>query len=704
MNLRKIILTRYGILLALLFLFSIGIVVKILIIQFTGGEKWGKKLKYIKERTEIIYGNRGNICTHDGRVLATSVPYYQIRFDLGAPSVREIFHAEVNDLAHHLSKIFRDRSKQQFKKELEKAYKAKARYYLVHPRKINYDELQKIRKFPIFERGRYKGGLMIEPEYVRTMPHGKLAFRTIGLLSKGTEGNHNNVGISGIERKFEGYLRGEEGLVLQQNLSGRWVNIVADEPANGKDVVSTIDLYMQDVVETNLKKQLVASQAEYGTAVLMEVETGKIRAIANLGLTNNGYQEIYNYAIGHEGCNEPGSTFKTVSLMIAMEEGLVDTTDVFDIGDGKWKFFDQTIFDSDYGKGEHGEMSVKEIFERSSNVGIAKIIYQNYKGREKQFIDRIYGLGLNKPLDIGFQGEAKPYVKYPTDKNWWGNSLVWISYGYEIQLSPLHLLTFYNAIANDGKMMKPMFVEAIAENGTIQKKFSPQVIKHSICSNTTLKKLQDLLKGVVENGTANSIRTSRYTMAGKTGTAKIADRNKGYAVGKYRASFVGYFPADKPKYSCVVVISEPKGAYYGSSIAAPVFRNIADCIFAKDLTLATYDKKLNDKKHALPPIFNGLENETKKVCKELGIRYKSPNDDADWVQTVEGEKRVELKAKKITALMMPNVVGMGASDAVFLIEKSGMKVQMNGVGRVRQQSPQAGTWCKKGQTVFLVLN
>jgi cell division protein FtsI (penicillin-binding protein 3) len=436
MNLRKIILARYGLLLALLLLFSVSIMVKVIIIQLTGSEKWGSKLKYIEARTEVIYGNRGNICSTDGGVLATSVPSYQIRFDLGAPGVRDVFKNEVDDLTASLSKLFTDRSKAQFKKELERAYRNKIRYYLVHPRKINYEELKRASKFPIFERGKYKGGFMPEQEYVRVMPHGKLAYRTIGLLSKGAEdGSQGNVGISGIEKKYEDYLQGDAGLALQQNLSGRWVNIIADEPDNGKDVISTIDLYLQDVVESNLKKQLISSQAEYGLAVLMDVETGKIRAIANLGHTGNGYQEIYNYALGHEGCTEPGSTFKLISLMIAMEDGKVDTSDVFDVGEGKWKFYDQTIYDSDYGKAAHGKMTVKQIFERSSNVGVAKIIHQCYKGKEKDFIDHVNSLGFNEQLGLGFQGEAKPYIKYPTDKNWWGTSLAWISYGYEIQVS-----------------------------------------------------------------------------------------------------------------------------------------------------------------------------------------------------------------------------------------------------------------------------
>ncbi len=703
MNLRKTILTHYGIILSLLLLFSVGIVAKIIIIQVTGSEKWGKKLNYVKERTAAIYGTRGNICSHDGKILATSMPHYQLRFDLGAPAVRKTFASEVGELSIKLSHLYGDRSANQFRRELEAAYKKKARYYLVHPRRISYEELKRARKFPIFERGRNKGGFMPVPEYVRVMPYGRMALRTVGLMSKESSGSQGNVGISGIEKQYEDYLRGEEGLALQQNLSGRWVNIVTEEPDNGKDVISTIDLYLQDVVESSLRKQLTTSQAEYGTAVLMEVETGKIRAISNLGKTQNGYQEIYNYAIGHEGCTEPGSTFKLVSLLVAMEDGLVDTSDVFDIGDGKWRFFDQTIYDSDYGEGTFGKMTVKQIFERSSNVGVAKIIYQGYKGKEKEFIENIYSLGLNEKMDIGFAGEATPYIKHPRDKNWWGNSLVWISYGYEIQLSPLQILTFYNAVANGGKMMKPMFVEAISSNGEVEKNYSPQVMKYSICSNSTLRKLQSMLEGVVERGTAKSISTPRYKIAGKTGTAKIADRNKGYAEGKYRASFAGYFPADNPRYSCIVVISEPKGAFYGSSVAAPVFKNIADCVYGADLSVRT-PAFCNADDTRLPQVMNGLVKETRTVCRELDIRYKSPERGSDYARTIEGEKSMEMKGRTIVEGQMPNVLGMGAVDAIYLIEKAGMTPKMSGVGKVLRQSPQPGARCARGQRVYIELS
>jgi cell division protein FtsI (penicillin-binding protein 3) len=712
MNLRKTILIRYAVILTALVVFSLAIVSKIMIIQFVKADKWSKEIERLENRTKIIQGNRGNICSSDGRVLATSVPYYEIRFDLGAEGVQQVFADEVHTLAGQLSTVFRDRSHEQFKRELRKAYAQKNRYYLVHPRKVNFDELQKIKDFAIFDRGKIKGGFMPEQEYIRVTPHGRLAFRTIGLMNKGGEtGLKGASGISGIEEHYEDYLRGGEGIMVQQNLSGRWVNITTEEPENGKDVLTTIDILLQDMVEDALKRQLIRSDAEYGTAILMEVSTGKIKAIANLGRQNGEYNEIYNYAFGHEGANEPGSTFKLMAIMAAIEDGLVDTSDVYDIEDGKWKIYDKIIYDSDYGHGEHGKLSVKQIFERSSNVGMAKLVTECYKGRERNFINRIYSFGLDEALGIEFKGEAQPYIKNTNDKSWSGTTLAYMSQGYELSLSPLQVLTFYNAVANNGKMMKPMFVEAISQNGRVVKRYSPKVLKSSVCSGSTLRRARALLEGVVENGTAKVIKTNRYRIAGKTGTAKIANRNKGYAERRYRASFAGYFPADKPKYSCLVVVSDPKGAFYGSSVAAPVFKTIADRVYASDKAFETVVKKKTDwldifrinKKKYVPPVFNGHPESTEIICKELGIKRSSKNEEADWVYTQEKNGIVELQPRKISENKMPNVVGMGASDAIYLIEKAGLRAKINGVGVVKKQWPDPGYHCHHNQTATIEL-
>ncbi|MBN1767306.1 MAG: PASTA domain-containing protein [Prolixibacteraceae bacterium] len=701
MDLRRIILARYVLILAFVLVFSLMVAGRIVYIQLTTSEKWDEKLETLENKTEVIYGDRGNICSTNGRVLATSIPFYEIRFDLAAPGVAEVFNEQVGTLAAELVKVFPDRSEWQFKTQLKKAYQNKERYHLVHPRKVNFDELKRIEKFPIFERGAYRGGFIAEQEYVRFTPHGNLAYRTIGMMNKGAYGGMlGSIGISGVEGQFEGYLRGEEGLAVRQNLSGRWVNISTIEPENGNDVITTIDIYLQDVVESALRKQLESSEAEYGTAILMEVETGKVRAISNLTRQNGAYAETYNWAFGHQGSNEPGSTFKLISLMIALDEAKVDTSDVYDIEDGKWKIYDRTIYDSDYGYGEHGKKTVKEIFELSSNVGIAKIIDTHYGDRPRDFIDRLYNLGLNRPLGLGFRGEAEPWVKYPTDKNWWGTSLAYIAHGYEVNLSPLHVLAFYNAVANNGKMMKPMFVEEVRAGGRSMKKFKPEVLHNSICSDETVSKLQALLEGVVENGTARRLQSKLYTFAGKTGTAKIMDTELGYAHRRYRASFAGYFPVDNPKYSCIVVISDPKGSFYGGTVAGPVFRDIADCVYTTDLSLDIAQNTNKNEQHKLPIVMNGAADKTLNIFRELGIDYSGNAEKADWV-VVNENARVEPKTVKRN--VMPDVLGMGATDAIYLIEKSGMKSKLKGVGKVREQFPLPGAACREGQLVYLDL-
>lgn len=705
MDLRKNILTWYGVVVVFFYLLALGIVVKVLAIQFVGANKWEGKLKILEERTRIVEGNRGDICATDGRILATSIPYYEIRFDLGAPSVRKVFHQKLDELSAKLSTVFTDKSPAQFRRELVAGYNRKARYYLVHPRKVNHEELQRLRTFPIFEGGKYRGGFMPEAELTRVNPHGKMAFRTIGLLNKGEYGGlHGSVGLTGIEAKYEKYLKGDEGVILQQNLSGRWVNITTNEPDAGADVITTIDIYMQDVVENALRKQLVRSNAHHGTAVLMEVETGKIRAIANLGRSGDGYGEIYNYAMGHEGCTEPGSTFKLVSLIVAMDAGLVDTSDIVDIEEGKWQHYEQTIYDSDYGENHDREVSVKEIFERSSNVGMAKIITSAYKGREREFIDRIYNMGLNKPLGMGFKGEATPYIKYPNDPDWWGTSLAWMSYGYESKLSPLQILTFYNAVANDGKMVKPMVVEAIRKDGRTIESFDTEVLKSAICSRETVKKAQDLLKAVVESGTAKQLQPKHFKIAGKTGTAQIAEGNKGYVNKKYQASFAGYFPADNPKYSCIVVVNQPQGYnYYGGTVSGPVFKEIAEGVVGYDRSLKMKVAPTNSEEEINPPLTSGIAGQTRKIYKELGMRVRVPSKNPDWIQVKRNEDKIEIVPGTVERGLVPNLRGMGVTDAVYLVEKSGLRTSIQGVGKVVRQSPAAGSRLKPGQTVVLVL-
>jgi cell division protein FtsI (penicillin-binding protein 3) len=506
-------------------------------------------------------------------------------------------------------------------------------------------------------------------------------------------------------------LKGEDGVAVKQNMSGRWFIISKDDPEDGRNVVTTLDIRMQDHVTYSLKLQMEKSRAAYGTAILMEVKTGDIKAIANFGRNSSGqliggYQ---NYAIGNAGSSEPGSTFKLASLMAAFEDGKIDTATIVDTGKGKWKYKDREVIDSDYKKGGHGKITAKNAFELSSNVGLAKLITASYAGNETDFIERVNKLGMFEKLDLGIQGEAKPYINKPGDKSWSGISLAWISFGYELKVTPMQTLAFYNAVANGGCMMKPRLVKGITENGDFQEKIGTERLVWSICSAKTLRMARAMLEGVVERGTAKALETKAYKIAGKTGTALVANSKEGYSHGGqkiYQSSFVGYFPADDPKYSCIVVINDPRGGdYYGSSVAGPVFRQIADYVFAYELGLndeidEPYAKVEND----IPGITAGRKKDIANVLDELGILNGFAFTKSEWVEANPDEDGLELSNREILLGIVPNVKGMGATDAVYLLESTGMKVSVRGRGKVKSQSVKAGTKMQRGQSIMLTLS
>jgi cell division protein FtsI (penicillin-binding protein 3) len=569
-----------------------------------------------------------------------------------------------------------------------------------------------VEKFPIFRRGRNRGGLIAVQENKRIHPFGNVASRTIGKMNKGAYGGvHGNIGYFGLEHAYESYLRGKDGLALKQNMSGRWLNISKVEPEDGDDLITTIDVNFQDMVMHALREQMEKSLAESGTAILMEVETGDIKAIANYGRDKKGklIEGFQNYAIGNSGCADPGSTFKLVSLVVALDDGKVDTSTIVDTGSGVWKYKDQTIRDSDWRYGGHGEITVKEVFEKSSNVGVAKIITQHYGRNQEAFIDRIYSFGLNRPLGLNIKGEGQPYIKYPSDGSWSGISLAWMSHGYELNITPMHTLTFYNAVANNGRMMRPRLVKGVSKNGKMKEHFEISVLNPKICSSETIGKARKMLEGVVERGTGRELKSKDYKIAGKTGTAQVANNNKGYMHdGKrvYQSSFVGYYPADNPRYSCIVVINGPKGNYYGGVVAGPVFRKISDNVFAHDLRMNNdIDISGYEAEPELPGHIAGRTEDLSIVLKELDFLDKRIKNDSGWAETVmTAEGNVELESRYFEPEGIPDVVGMGASDAVFILENRGLKVSFKGQGKVSSQSIKAGAQLKKGQRIVLTLS
>ena len=704
MEIRKAITLRFGIVYFAIALFGLVIIGRILIIQNVDTQKWQEIAKDLRNNTTEIWAKRGNICADDGSILSTSVPYYEIRMDMMAPRVQQIFAKDSEQMVEELSNFFK-LDKTDFRTRLKAAFDKKNRWFLINPQQIDHNKFQEFRLLKTMSRSYFGSGLIVVTENKRILPHGDLASRTIGVLNKGAFGGvHGNVGFTGVEGLTESYLAGVNGLALKRNFSGNWINTPLIEPKEGKDVITTINVNLQDYAQSSLGKQMEISQAEWGTAIVMEVKTGNIKAIANMGRKKDGtYGETYNFAFGAHGCSEPGSTFKLMSLIAAMDAGYADTSDLVDTGRGIWEYKGQKMKDSDYDKGGHGLISLKKTFELSSNIGTAKIVCKYYEGKEKEFIDRLYSFGLNKQLGLGFLGEAEPRIKYPTDPDWWGPSLAWIAHGYEIKIAPIQTLTFYNAVANNGVMVKPKFIEEVREDGIPVRKFPTEVINPLLCSKTTLVKAQDMLKGVCIRGTGKSLKNPYYTIAGKTGTAVIANDNKGY-VGeggkKYQASFCGYFPADDPKYSIIVVIVGPQGTYYGGSVAGPVFRGIADKVYAAYLEPAADSIPPYNE---VPQVKPGLKEDMMLLTRDLGFKTQAQNMTAEHVAVTNDSMTVFVSGVNDIPGTVPDVIGMGASDAVYLLEKSGLKAEMRGFGRVFRQSPISGTPSSKGDLVSLEL-
>ncbi|MCG8697629.1 MAG: transpeptidase family protein [Bacteroidales bacterium] len=698
MSLKRDISIRVAVIYLAVLLFGVVIAVKVVFLQFVHDDVWKEKAEKTIIQNRIIEAHRGDIYADDMRLLSSSMPYYQVRLDFKVPALtREVFYNNVDSLSYYLWKLFRDKGKGAYKDELIYAYRKGYRYYLLKDN-VNHLQLKELRTFPIFRKGRYKGGFMIEQKTVRKKPHNSLASRTIGRYK-------NDSNMIGLEGGFNKYLAGQQGYMRMQKLSGGfWMRLDDEdgvEPNDGSSIVTTINVELQDVAESALRRQLTANNAKYGSAIVMEVETGDIKAIVNLKRYPSGYYEDYNYAIA--GRTEPGSTFKLPVLMAAMEDGYIDINDTINTSNGRFKYYDM-VFEDEH---PYGKISVQQVLEKSSNVGMAMIVTRYYKSQPHRLIDRLIRMNLNQPLGIPIEGERNPFIPYPGQKNWSGVSIASLSRGYEVSLTPLQMLTFYNAVANDGKMVKPRFVKEVRKHGRIERVFHTEVINPSICSKSTLKKARLMLEGVVENGTATNLKGSSLKIAGKTGTAQIWQQGVYKRDGKssYQASFAGYFPAEKPKYSCIVVINAPsKHVYYGNLVAGPVFQEIANKVYATNLDL---QKAVNEHKIAkseLPYSKNGTRKETLEVLSKLNIDYKEHDAVSGWVSTHKAEEKIELSNKKIVSGLMPNVVSMGISDAVFLLENLGLKVKVLGRGSIKRQSIPVGTRIKKGQTVLLELS
>lgn len=630
---------------------------------------------------------RGNIYDVNGNLLAISMPVYTIAIDVTQPS-DSLFYNNYKLLADGLSEIFKDLVPAELAQKIYHARLHRKQYLKIRS-DVMFSELQSVKQLPILNEGRYDGGFVYTQQTKRIRPFGHLCERTIGYAR-----DKNDVGI---EKAYNHYLKGQNGKRLMQKINGGiWKPITNNqdiEPVVGSDVYTTIDIHIQDLAQTALLRSLENYEAHSGSVILMDVKTGAIRAMSSLKRTREGkYAENFNYAIG--AAYEPGSTFKLASLLVALEDGKVDTSHIVDTKNGAFKFYDRIMKDSNHDAGGYGKISVAKAFKVSSNIGIARTIVNHYGDEPQSFIDRLSRLGLSDKLGFELIGEAEPWIKNTTDSTWSGVSLPWITHGYEIKMSALQILALYNAVANNGVLLKPRLIDEVKRAEKLIEANEVQVLNPSICSEKTIATLQDLLLGVVEDGTAQNIYSEKYPSAGKTGTAKIA--SEGSYESEYRASFAGYFPADNPKYSCVVVISKPKVeiGFYGSTVAAPVFKELRDNLFAEEAI-------------ETPSIAKAFNHEYIGSSKELNAIHQVLN--YPKYQSSHHEKWLKSNTKEFQILefseeVIPDVTGMVAIDALYLLENLGLEVNLVGVGKVVHQSLRAGIKISENQKIALELS
>ena len=704
MDVKRDILWRVYLSFILIVLVCILIIGKAFYIQQVQGNYWRSLSDSLHQRIVEIPAARGTIYSEDGQMLSTNIPQFDIYIDFRVSPLHEksgiLFRTHIDSLSLSLAALFKDKSSEKYKEELTNAFEASVGNYELR-KKISYREYLQLVKFPLFKLGRYKSGMIAEEKNIRLNPYENIGYRTIGLAR-----DENKVGL---EKSYDTVLNGRNGRQLVRAIAGG-VTVPVQEgefeiaPETGKDIVSTIDVFIQEVTEKALMNMMVKNEAQTGVAIVMEVKTGKIKAIANLGKVGEGkYAEDLNYAITP---TEPGSTFKLVTLLSALEDGKVNLNSRVNLEGGVWKVSGQTVYDSE----KHGKFdaSILEAFEESSNVGMAKIAMAHYSGNVNEYFKHLTKLRLDSTSGLDLVGERQPRLVKPGSRLWGPTTLPWMAFGYNIEITPLQTLNLYNSIANNGIMMRPYLVNSIQEEGKIIKSISPKVYNAQLCKPSTIRDLRIALEGVCINGTGKTLfKNSLYKVAGKTGTAKVANGNKGYGEGIFQSSFAGYFPADNPQYTIVVIIkNKPHAAnFYGASVAGPVFKEIADRLYS------TYIQNKLD----IAPVFavkdSSLFNYSvskislQTIAKQLSIPYQDSSlASNNWIQLQGKGKNLKAAPQMISDTTMPNMTGMKLQDALWLCEKKGLLVKCVGKGKVVKQSIAQGEFIIKGQQIQIDLN
>ncbi|WP_294080216.1 penicillin-binding protein [Proteiniphilum sp. UBA5384] len=725
-NNKRAILGKYGFIVALLMLFAVMIIFSAGKIVFTSeGKKWrevGEKETVIKDR--VILPKRGNIYTYDGKLLATTEPLYSIYMDFWAGGIqKDTLTKYVGDLSAALAKKFPDRTAAQYKnvimngwsmredeerrmrenqaKGIDKKVPMRSRYVRILRNDISYVDLKEIRTYPFWNQRSNRSGLIAEERNARKKPFGNLANRTVGSVYKDLDKG----GASGLELKYDSLLRGVPGVKFRQKIQGRWMDVVEKPAEEGWDIVTTIDAGIQDITERALREKLIETEAESGTAIIMEVKTGEIKGIVNLDRMSNG-----NYAEGNPNAfsymNEPGSTFKTVTAMVALDDGVITPTDSFYVGNGLFQYNKRWVRDHYWRRGQdRGYLTVEEGIAISSNVVMSKVVLKGYEGNPKQFVAGIDRIGLRKPLtwDVPLNGiEGTSSIRFPDDKtNYWSKTtLPWMSFGYETKVPPIYMLMFYNGIANGGKMIKPFIAKQFIDKGKVVKRVDAEVVNPKMCKPSTLEQIQKMLLKVIEDGTAKVVASDYFTIAGKTGTAQIAS---GGSYSSYYVSFCGYFPAEEPMYTIFVGLRKPKGVPSGGGMAGMVFKNIAEQTYLKEVRLNVDACRIDSTQHKYPTFKNGNWEHNRSLLRSLNFPAEGPAEAADWVKMKYDSTAYQSDPLVLHSGLIPDVRGMGARDAVYLLEKSGLRVNLIGAGKVVSQSLSPGQRLVKGTTVTITM-
>lgn len=705
------ILFCYFVIVVLLGFVAFGIVARALDTAFVEKEKWVEIAEGQKRPDRMVLPGRGNIYSADWKLMATSVPSYYLYFDFRAEGFKldTFLYSKTNgvdSLSHYLSRKLKDRTPASYKAYLLEGLKGKSRQFPVYKKRVSYSDMKDIQKFPFLRLHRNHSGFYTKEMVERDKPFDLLASRTIGDIYGELENSGVSKGKNGLELQYDSLLRGEAGWNSVRRVGGTWTNVTEIEPVAGMDVRTTIDINIQDITQKALQDMLVAIEAESGTAVVMEVATGEIKGITNLGRTSGGnYVEMKNYAVADE--TEPGSTFKVASMMVALEDGVCQPTDSVDTGNGIYMVGSSRMTDHNYNRGGYGRISAEQAIWYSSNIGVAKLIMKGYTNNPTKFVEGLHRVGMAPDLNLEIPGSGRSKIRFPNDTvhYWSRTTLPWMSFGYETQIPPIYTLTFFNAIANGGKMVRPMFTKEILKDGKTVKSFSTEVIKSSICSESTLKIIQDMLLGVVEKGTGAAVHSDLIRIAGKTGTAQIATGGV-YRTSGHQVAFCGYFPAEDPQYTCIVVIRRPRIGYpSGGTMSGGVVKNIAEKIYASEMSFNTRKMETDSMAVLVPSVKGGDRKAVEDVLDHMDIKIRKDSVETSWVlASIDKESHdLHLRDVKIWEGLVPSVVGMGAKDAVYLLEMAGLRVNLSGAGRVVSQSISPGARIVKGQTVLLTL-